>query len=146
MMHQTLDELMAVRQALLGSDDASLAQLRQVDRRLVARAERGDAAFSVARELSGESLAAAGEAACHGATLWLEIAIALDGIRARPVLDELAQSEPGKALCWWLAANYPGLALPDGFPDTPELQVLAARATGAAGRVPYCHRPGRSGR
>lgn len=128
MMHQTLDELMAVRQALLGSDDASLAQLRQVDRRLVARAERGDAACQLSWELSGESLLPLVTLPVREATLWLEIAIALDGIRARPVLDELAQSEPGKALCWWLAANYPGLALPDGFPDTPELQVLAARA------------------
>lgn len=128
MMHQTLDELAGLRQALITSDDASLAQLRQVDRRILSRAEQGDPSCPVSRGLGGDSLERLEVMPVKEATLWLEVAVLLEGIRVRPALDALTRSGPGRALSWWLAAHYPGLTAPDDFPESPEQQVLAAKA------------------
>ncbi|WP_328189681.1 hypothetical protein [Marinobacter sp. OP 3.4] len=128
MMQQTLDELIATRRALLASDDASLEQLRQVDRRLLTRAERGDAASPLPDNLTEGSLLPLASLPVDEATLWLEVAVSIGGVQVRPALDALAKEPGGESLSWWLAANYPGLSVTREFPEAPELQVLAARA------------------
>lgn len=127
-MQQTLNELIATRRALLASDNTSLEQLRQVDRRLLTRAERGDPASPLPKDLSEGDLAPLSSLPVDEATLWLEVAVSLGGVRVRPALDALAKSPDGEALSWWLASSYPGLSVTRAFPEAPELQVLAARA------------------
>lgn len=138
-MQQTLDELIATRKGLLASDNASLDQLRQVDRRLLTRAERGDPGSPLPADLTGGSLLPLVSKPVDEATFWLEVAVSLGCVQVRPALDELANESEGLALSWWLAAAYPSLSLPTEFPEAPELQVLAARAfwrRGQGGQLP----------
>ena len=141
MMHQTLDELIASRRALLASDNASLEQLRQVDRRLLTRVERHDPSSPLPDDLGEGSLLPLTSLPVDEATLWLEVAVSLGGVRVRPALDALAGTPDGEALSWWLAANYPGLSITRAFPDDPELQTLAARAYWRRGQVDRLPRP-----
>lgn len=135
MMQQTLDELIATRRALLASDDASLEQLRQVDRRLLTRAERGDPASPLPENLAEGSLLPLASLPVDEATLWLEVALSIGGVRVRPSLDALAKEPDAAALSWWLAASYPHLAVAGEFPESPELQMLAARAYWRRGQI-----------
>lgn len=143
MMQQTFDELIATRRVLLASDDASLEQLRQVDRRLLSRAERGDPSSPLPENLAEGSLLPLATLPVDEATLWMEIAVSVGGVRVRPALDALAEEADGMALSWWLAANYPSLSLPRTFPEAPELQVMAARAYWRRGLGTQLPRPWR---
>ena len=141
MTQQSLDELIAARRALLDSDAASLEQLRQVDRRLLTRAERGDPTSPLAGKPVEVDLLPLASLPVDEATLWLEIAVSLGGVQVRPALDALARAPEGEALSWWLAASYPGLAVARPFPTTPELQVMAARAYWRRGQVDKLPKP-----
>ncbi len=140
-MPQSLDELISERWHLVTSDDVALDRLRQVDRRLLTRVEQGDADSPLPQDMANGSLLPLTAMPAMDSTLWLEVAVSLGGVKVCPALDRLAEDAAGQRLSWWLAASYPGLSMNLSFPEAPELQMLAARASWRRGEGDTLPRP-----
>lgn len=126
------DELalhLAQRAVLLASDDADLAQLKSHDRKLLAAMDLHNyTAPMTHRRGADEALVEALETDSENALLILEARARLwPGELGR--VQQLLLPKPGcVGAAWWLAAHYPSLPCPLGFPEDWPGQLWAAKA------------------
>lgn len=122
-MRQLLDQ----RRMLLASEDASLAMLRQLDRRVLTMVEQGHEGAPL-RDFSGRALQALQGMPLAEAVFWFEVTATLSDEDPRPAACHLFRQPGATALGWWLAAHYPAVPLESPFPEAPEDGARAAYA------------------
>lgn len=128
-MENDLTMHLAQRQLLLTSDEADLAQLKRHDRELLAAMEQGLLTAPLAlEEVSDEAIFEALAEDFEGTVLMLEARARLWPGELLRIQNCLIGNEAGETAAWWLAAHYPALPCPSGFPEPWVSQSWAARA------------------
>ncbi len=127
-MENDLTMHLAQRQMLLTSDEADLAQLKRHDRELLAAMEQGLLTAPLTlEEVSDEVILEALAEDFEGTVLMLEARARLWPGELLRIQNCLIENVAGGA-AWWLAAHYPALPCPSGFPEQWIGQSWAARA------------------
>ncbi|WP_404365706.1 hypothetical protein [Marinobacter sp.] len=144
-MNDDLKLHLAQRAILLASDDATLAQLRSHDRKLLAAMEQGLLDSPLAgKTLADEDLFRALDKDFAGTLLMLEARARLWPGELLRVQHRLVACTEDSSAAWWLAAHYPSLPCPYVFPERHDAQVWAARALQRRGRTSMLEEPWRS--
>ncbi len=144
-MNQQLNLHLSQRATLLASDDATLAQLKSHDRKLLAAMELGRLDSPLAQKvLADDDLFQALDADFHGALLMLEARARLWPGELLRVQHRLVARAEDNSAAWWLAAHYSSLPCPYVFPDSWCAQVWAARALHTRGRASMLAEPWQS--
>lgn len=133
-MRQLLDQ----RRALLASEDASLAMLRQLDRRILTMVEQGHDGVPL-RDFSDGALQALRALPFEEAVFWFEVTATLSAQDPRPAASRLLERPESAGLGWWLAAHYSAVPVDAAFPEAPADAARAAYAfwrRGQAGALP----------
>lgn len=139
---EQMNLLLAQREALLASEDATLAMLHQLDRQLLTQVEHGggQAPVSDFSELALDQLLAM---PLNEAVLWFEITATLTDADPVQAVGAMVARQPDAPLAWWLAAHYPSVPVDEHFPEAAQLQVLAALAYWRRGRAAELPEPWR---
>lgn len=142
LMNEQLNLHLLQRATLLASDDATLAQLKNHDRKLLAIMDQGKLDSPIAHKvLMDEDLFQALDADFDGSLLMLEARARLWPGELLRAQHRLVTWEEGNSVAWWLAAHYSSLPCPYVFPESWNAQVWAARALHKRGRASILAEP-----
>lgn len=139
---EQMNLLLAQREALLASDEATLAMLHQLDRQLLTQVEHGGSEAPVG-DFSEPALDRLLAMPLDEAVLWFEITATLTDADPAQAVETMVIRQPDAPLVWWLAAHNPAVPVGENFPEASSLQVWAALAHWRRGRAAELPEPWR---